>query len=823
MLQNYLLLALRNFRRRAFFSFINISGLAVGLAACWLIALFVFHEKSFDQFLPNADRVCAIALELKMGDQEGRTTNTPPPVGLRLAADFPEIEMTARTFHLGSVVVKRESPGNTPLIFNEETAMAADTAFLELFGFPMATGDATAALNRPGSLVLTEKMAEKYFGKEPAVGQSLSVNDRRFTVTGVVKNLPSTSTVQFGFLLPMVDFKVVERFSWSWIWLQVDTWARLRQTPNAESLANLEAKFPAMVRNYAPAAFERIGQNFEEQLKKGDRYDIKLLPLKTLHLDSEGLDSRLTTLGDGAQVRMFGIVGGLILLLACVNFMNLSTARSMQRAREVGVRKALGSQRSALVGQFLAEALLFSVAAMLLATVLAGAALPFFNQLTGLELAFSDLFSPKTIGFVATLPLLTSLLGGLYPAFYLSKFKVMDVFKTTPGASKSGHAGIRSGLVVFQFSVSIALMLSSFVVYRQLDFAQKQSPGLQRENVLIIPNVRHLSEPSARETFRQQLLQMPEAVSATWSTYLPSLGSFGDFYEPEQGEQTRAVVQNLPISSFLTDADFVPTLGIEMLSGRNFLPNSTIDSTSVILNEAAVKAIGWGNPIGKWMRYPGNANQRFQVVGVMRDFHIASVKMAIEPTAIFHESSKTYRTWGAYAAVRLRPGMEKTAIEKTAALWQSAVPGAPFEYDFLDASFARLYRSEAKTGSILGIFTGLALFIGCLGLFALAAYTAEQRTKEIGIRKVLGASVAGITGLLAKDFLKLVLVAILIASPVAWWAMNKWLQDFVYRIDIQWWMFVAAGLAAIVIAFLTVGFQSVWAALTNPVEALRSE
>ena len=825
MFQNHIKFALRNFRRQGFFSFINVSGLAVGLAACWLIALFVFHEKSFDRFLPNADRICAVALDLKMGDQEGRTTNTPPPLGPRLAADFPEIELTARTFNLGSVVVRRDWPGHAPLVFNEENAMAADTALLELFGFPMATGAGHSVLDKPGSLVLTEKMAEKYFGKEAAVGQSLSVNGRVFTVTGVVQNLPSTSTLQFGFLLPTADFKVVERFSWSWVWLQMDTWARLRQVPTKENLANLEAKFPAIVRAYAPAAYERIGQNFEEQLKKGDRYDIKLLPLTSLHLGEADLASRLTTLGDGQQVQMFGLVGALILLLACVNFMNLSTARSMKRAREVGVRKSLGSQRGALIGQFLTEALMLNLVALVFAATLAGAVLPLFNRLTGLGWGFIDLFSLKTIGLVVALPILTSLLGGLYPAFYLSRFGATEIFKTTGGSLEAGHANVRSGLVVFQFAVSVVLMLGSFVVYRQLEFAQKQATGLQREHVLVLPNVRHLETPTAREAFRQQLLQIPGVTSATHSTYLPSFGSFGDFYEPEQGAQNHSVVQNLLISSFMTDADFVPTLGIEILSGRNFFPGAggKGDSTSVILNEAAVKAIGWGNPIGQWMRYPGNGNQRFQVVGVMRDFHLASVKMAIEPTAIFHESSKTYQTWGTYLALRLQAGTEKQVIEKTADRWKSAVPAAPFEYDFLDASFARLYRAEAKTGAVLGLFTGLALFVGCLGLFALAAFMSEQRTKEIGVRKVLGASVAGITGLLAKDFLKLVLIAILLATPIAWWAANKWLADFIYHIELKAWMFVLTAIAAIAIAFLTVAFQSVKAALANPVKSLRSE
>ncbi len=819
----YFKLALRNFRRNPFFSAINVVGLAVGLATCWLITLFVSHERSFDRFLPDADRICAVALDLKMGDEQGRTTNTPPPVGPRLAADYPEVEMTARTFHLGDVVVRRDWPGHAPLVFNEDKAMAADTSFLELFGFPMAAGDAHSSLDKPGSVVLTEKMAEKYFGKESPLGQPLVVNDRVFTVSGVVKNLPSNSTLQFDFLLPMADFKVVDHFSWSWIWLQVDTWAKLRQKPDRASLAALEAKFPVMVRTYAPAAYERIGQNFEENIRKGDRYDIRLLPLTSLHLGAPELSSRLTTLGDGQQIRVFGIVGALILLLACVNFMNLSTARSLKRAREVGVRKALGSQRGALIGQFLSESMLFSLTAMLLASALAGIALPYVNRLTGFEPRVSALFSPATIGVVAALPLLTGLPGGLYPAFYLSKFRTADIFKTTAGSSKGGHAGIRSGLVVFQFAVSIALMLCSFAVYRQLEFAQKQSPGLQRENVLIIPNARHLDEPSAREAFRQQLLQMPEVIGATHSTFLPSLGSFGDFYEPEQGDQSRPVAQNLPIGSFLTDADFVPTLGIEIREGRNFLPHSTSDSASVILNETAVRTIGWEHPVGQWIRYPGNRNQRFQVIGVMRDFHLSSVKTAIEPTALFHESSKTYRTWGSYLAVRLRPGAEKTAIEKASALWKAAVPGAPFDYDFLDASFARLYRAEAKTGTVLGILTGLALFIGCLGLFALAAFTAEQRTKEIGIRKVLGASVAGITGMLTGDFLKWVLIACLIASPVAYYFIDKWLAGFAYHIDIQWWMFAVAGLSALVIAFLTVGFQSVKAALANPVKSLRSE
>jgi putative ABC transport system permease protein len=379
-------------------------------------------------------------------------------------------------------------------------------------------------------------------------------------------------------------------------------------------------------------------------------------------------------------------------------------------------------------------------------------------------------------------------------------------------------------LVVFQFAASIALMLCAFTVYRQLEYAQKQSPGLQREHVLVIKNARNLGTETARESFRQQINQMPEALGATHSMFLPSLGSFGDFYEPEQGAQNRPVTPNLPISSFLTDEHFAPTLGVEILAGRNFQADAgKLDSTSVILNETAVKTIGWEDPVGKWIRYPGNANQRFQVVGIMRDFHRASVRWSIEPMALFHKSSKTYQVRSAYIAVRLRPGSEKTAIEKTAALWRAVAAGAPFEYDFLDASFARLYSAEVQTASVLGVFTGLALFIGCLGLFALAAFTAEQRTKEIGIRKALGASVSSVVGLLSKDFLKLVFIGLLIASPLAYWAMNRWLANFVYRTEVSGWMFAAVGAAVALIAFLTVAGQALKAAVADPVKSLRSE
>jgi putative ABC transport system permease protein len=823
MLINHLKVALRTFWRQPFFASVNVIGLAVGLAAFWLIGIFVYFEKSFDRFLPNAERICAVALDIKMGDQAVFTTNTPPPLGLRLAADFPEIEMSSRTFSLGSAVVRRSIPGQEPIQFNEPMTMAADTSFLELFGFPLAAGNPATALDSPETMVLTKKMAEKYFGTENPVGQTLSVNDHLFTISGVAENLPSTSSVQFDFLMPMSHYRVVENFSWSWIWLQVDTWVRLREKATPARIADLEAKFPAMIKAYAPAAYNRIGQDLIKQLERGDKLNVHLLPLKTIHLSSDNLVSRLKTLGDKGQVKLFTVIGALILVLACVNFMNLSTARSVKRTREVGIRRAMGSQRSMLVGQFLTESFLYSFIAMAVAAVLAVLGLPVFNRLTGYELSVADLFGKSTIAFVVLLPILSGFLGGLYPAFYLSRFRSVNISKMAGTSVSGGHTGVRSGLVIFQFAVSVSLMISAFIVYKQLQYAKNYSPGLNRENVLVLDNARHLGGESSRELFRQQILKMPEVVSVTYSTFLPSQGSFGDFYEPEQGDQPYETVKSLPIGSFLTDMDFIPTLGLEITAGKGFSSNLKSDSTSIILNESAVRAIGWKDPVGKWLRYPGNGHQRFQVIGVVRDFHSESVRTLIEPMAIFHKSSKTYQTWGSSLAVRLRPGTEKKVIAKTSALWKKAAPQAPFEYDFLDASFARLYQSEAKTGSILTVFTGLALFIGCLGLFSLAAYTAEQRTKEIGIRKVLGASMLGLVSLLSKDFLKLVIIAIMIAIPVAWYLTSLWLEDFKYRTPVSWWIFVANGMAAIAIALFTISFQSIKAALMNPVKSLKSE
>ena len=821
MLRSSLTLAWRNLRNHPVFTFINISGLAVGLAACWMIALFIQHELQYDRFLPSAERICQVNLSINMGGESGTTSNTPPPVGAALVTEFPEIEAYARVYKPGDVAVRRGNAGQ-PLQFITETRVSAvDSNFVVMFGYPMVAGVAASCLSQPNSVVLTESMARKYFGDAAPLGQVLYFDGQPRSVTGVLRDLPASSSLRFDFLAPIADYPMVKRFHWSWVWLQVDTWVRLRQPASPAALRAMESKFPAMVKRHAAAAFERIGQPLDEFLAKGGRWEVSLRPLLDVHLHTAGMDSRLQTLGDIRDVYVFGTVGAFILLLACVNFMNLSTARSAKRAKEVGVRKALGSKRSTLMGQFMAEAMLNSGLAAVLAIALTGIALPAFNRLTGEALPFSDLFSGRLWWLTAGLPVLAGLLGGLYPAFYLSGINAGSIFKNAFPGGKAGHAALRSGLVVFQFVVSVALVICTLIVFQQLSYTRHRATGLNRENVLVIANAQRLT--TGQETFRQQLLQQSEVLSASLTTDLPAGNFFGDRYIPEQGVTARPVSKDAMLSSYLTDDHFVPTLGLRLLAGRNFFRDFPADSVGVILNETAVRLIGWEDPVGQYLQYPGNENQRFQVIGVVQDFHTASFRTAIQPFALFHQSSQTYALPQAFIAVRLHPGQEKTMLQKAETLWKAASPDTPFDYSFLDANYAALYRSEEKMGSVLGLFTVLSLFVGCLGLFALAAFTAEQRTKEIGIRKVLGASVGSITGLLTRDFLALVIVAIAIASPIAYYCMQRWLADFAYRIDMQWWMFVAAGLAAIAIAFLTVGFQSVKAALANPARSLRSE
>jgi putative ABC transport system permease protein len=814
-MNNNFKIALRSFKNNKFYSLINLSGLVVGMAAFFLLLMYLQYETGFDKSYKDGDRIYQVNLAVNFGGDAFKTSNTPPPVGATMQDEVPEIESFTRHYMPGDMVIRYEDQ-----IHTESHIWAVDSNFLDFFSYPLIEGDAKTALMDKNAIVLTQSIAYKYFGNQSPMGQTLLMDDVPFVVAGVMADLPTQSSLQFDILQSIESSKNVNYFSWSWIWLQVDTHVKTKKPLNAAELAAVKAKFSPMVRQHAAKAFKRIGQDLEEYFKKGNRWELSLKPIADVHLFSEDLGSRVANLGSFTEVKIFGIVALLILLLACINFMNLSTARSLKRGKEVGVRKVLGSSRKSLVQQFMTEALFYSVIAGFLALALVQLSLPWFNNILGIQLEMVDFFSGWTLVAFISVITLTGLLSGSYPALYLSGFRPIAALRSNKGSRKDGHHQIRNGLVVFQFSISIALITATFIILQQIRFTQSDL-GFDKENVLVLPNTERLGDQA--EAFKEALLKMPEVLNATRSTDLPTKDYFGDFYVPETDGKIDETVPDLSLMSYMVDYDFLKTMDIQLLEGRDFSEEYGTDDRSIILNETAVKFIGWENPIGQYILYPGNNNQRFKVIGVMKDIHSHSLRHQIMPFALFHESSETYNLDYEFIAMRLQKNSEAKVIKATKALLAEFNPGVPFNFTFLDEDYNSLYQSETRIGSILGFFTSLSIFIACLGLLGLIAFTIEQRTKEIGIRKVLGASVSGIITLLAKDYLKLVLVAFLIAIPLSWYFMSDWLNDFAYQITLEWWMFAFAGFAALLIAFVTISFQSARAAMANPIESLKTE
>ncbi len=827
MLKNYFVIAWRNILRNKTNSIINIAGLAIGLACVIIITLFVYNELQYDRFFKNANRIYQVDLDAAMGGQAyGLLSNTPPAVGPALQKAFPEIETYTRFYVMGSEVISNDANSKTQNHFTEKKFLAVDSNFLRVFDYAMKDGDARTCLQKTHSIVLTETTAKKYFGDENAIGKNLVLDEYKepFMVTAVLKDLPTQATIQFDLLIPTAACPPVQHFSWSWVWLQMNTYVLLNKNVSTEaaSIKQLVSKFPAMVRVQAASAFKRIGQPYDEFIKKGNKWDFFLQPLTEVHLHSANIGSQfLYTLGDIKTVYIFSAIAFFIIVLACVNFMNLSTAQSATRAKEVGVRKVLGSEKKQLIKQFLIEALLYSIISTAIAIVLVAAMLPLFNSISGKILLFGSIFRSGIWFFILLLTVITGLLAGSYPAFYLTSFNPVAVLKGGVFKKSLSNLIIRNGLVVFQFTVSIALIICTIILFQQLQFSQNKDLGLKKDNVIIVPNGDKMNA-SAEETLRQEIAAIPGVLHASISTSLPTLKSFGDNYVPEVTGVQEALAKDIMINSFIADEEFMPALKIQLLKGRNFSKKFN-DSTSVILNETAVKQIGWKDPIGKFITYTGNNDQRFQVVGVVKDFDVESIHNTMAPFALFHPSSKTYNTGTSYLVVNAVPGNTKKILSEIETKWKNFAPSVPFEYSFLDKSFEAMYNDEQRMGTVFGIFTTLSILVAALGLFGLSVYTAERRKKEIGVRKVLGASVQSLVHLLSKEFVKLVIVAAIIAFPVAWWAMHKWLQDFVYRINIEWWVFAFAGLIALMIAFFTISFQSIKAAIANPVKSLRTE
>lgn len=819
MLRNYLNIALRQLWKNKFFTGVNMVGLSVGLTCCLLISLYIYEETHFDRHHARVGDLCRVGTTFireqdKAEDPDSRTFNTPCPLGGVMMEEFPEIEKTARlqaVFDREKTLIRSVDNGQILKSFNEPGGYFADSSFFELFTYDFIEGNPAKALSEPNTVVLTEEIARKLFGNEPAYGKVVRISnnwfeegDLDFRVTGVFRKPESPTQIKGRFFMSMYsggmgDF--VRRTTNLASNNMFDTYLLLRPSANIEAL---NAKMPAFVEKRMSADLKARGFGKKQFL----------VSVSDVHLSGIGKSG-----GSVTYLYILGSIAAFTLLIACVNFMNLSTARSSRRANEVGVRKAVGATRFNLIGQFLGESMLIAVVSFVIALGLTALALPLFNQLAERHLSLSWQKSPGIIGGFMGLTLLTGVLAGLYPAFYLSSFRPVAVLKGKVGNPLSA-ALLRKGLVVFQFVISAGLILASVVIGRQMQYMQSKNLGFYKEQQIVLPLLSQASQ-AAYEPLKAELLRDSRVVGAGATQFYPGLMNASDmslYREDQSIEQIVVTRMNW------VDQDYLQVLGIEPVAGRLFSASFPADTASkIILNETAVKKLGYPSPdlaLGKVVRFSWpDREYRFEVIGVVRDFHFEDLHRPIEPYGFLLNNVPQYN----YLIARANTRDLQPLLSSLSAIWQKLVPGEPFEYSFIDEDFDKNYKNDRQMAALVGSFTGIAIVISCLGLFGLAAFAAERRTKEIGIRKVLGASVAGITGMLAGDFLRLVLIAIVIASPLAWWVMDRWLQDFAYRIELEWWMVAISGLTAIVIACLTVSMQSIKAALTNPVNSLKSE
>jgi len=808
MIKNCLKTAFRNLLKNKGFTAINVLGLALGLATCLLIVFYVFDELSYDRFNVKADRIYRVDNDIKFGGNENSYAVSPAPMAAAFLNDLPEVEQAVRFRDRGGMQVKK---GNERIM--ERRMIYADPAMFSVFTFPMIAGDPATALKNPRSVVINETTAKKYFNTTNVVGRTFTFNDSLlYKITGVIKDIPKQAHFNFDFFLSMESLP--ESKNGSWLSNNFVTYILLKK---GVSPKHLEVKFPALTKRYVgPQLQAAIHLTMDALEKAGNYFRFSLIPLTDIHLHSNRV-AELGANGNIQYVYIFSAIAIFILLIACVNFMNLSTARSSNRAREVGVRKVLGSPRKYLIAQFLTESILITLLGTLIAVFAAWAMLPLFNQMSGKELAVT----PQIFGWLApALVLIIIVIGclaGSYPALFLSGFQPIRVLK---GKLSAGFKGgwLRSFLVVFQFSISIFLIIGTLVIYNQLKYIQNKDLGFKRDQVLVVRNVYNLGKQT--KIFQQEVNKLPDVVNSTLTGFLPTEGQNNSttFFKDHTMDSKTA----LSTQVWSVDDNYIPTLGMKLVAGRNFSKLMSTDSSSAIINETAARQLGFTDPLNKILYYPtdsyGKVIKPVHVIGVVKDFNFNSLRYNVTPVVLLFEDD-----WGALA-IKIKTANIPALIDQVKNKYKELAPNQQFNYSFMDADFDATYRAEQRIGTIFISFTSLAIIIACLGLFGLAAYAAEQRTKEIGIRKVLGADVSSIVGMLSKDFLRLVFISIVVASPLAWWFMQTWfLQGFAYRQNIAWWIFAAAGVTSIVIAFITISYQSIKAAVANPVNSLRSE
>lgn len=810
MFKNYILVAWRNLRKNKTFSLLNIAGLAVGLACFILIAMYVMDELSYDKHNVKADRIYRINSDIRFGGTDLRLAVCSDPMGATLKKDYPQVEQFVRIYASSGSKLLKKGTG-----FIEEVNVAhADSTIFEVFTLPVVAGNPKTALNEPNTVVVSETAAKKYFGTVDALGKGIEVNDDKHTVykvTAVMKDMPQNAHFNYDFIFSMDNVE----YGWgNFLSHNFQTYVLLQ--PGTDYKA-FNKNFTQVINKYILPQAKQLMQinSMEDFARTGNKLEYSLMPMLDIHLYSD----RFPELGVNSNIQyvyIFSAVALFILLIACVNFMNLSTARSSNRAKEVGIRKVLGTGKKSLIGQFLTESTLMVFIGLLLAIGLVWLSIGYFNNIAGKTLSITMLLQPGYLLFLLLIPVVTGVLAGLYPAFFLSSFQPIAVLKGRTGKAFS-RSNFRSALVIFQFFTSIVLIIGTIVVFKQLNYIQNAKIGFNKDQMLIVNGTWALNNKA--DAFRNEVAKMSGVKASSFAGYLPVSNSSRN----DNTFSTEAVMNEkngFNMQVWNVDYDYIPVMGMEVLRGRNFSKEYGSDSTAIIINEAAAKMLGFDDPVGKKLYTSGgNDNEviSYTIVAVVKNFNYESLRKNVGPLSM----RLGYNKWA--TAFKVSATDVTALIKNIETTWKSMAPDMPFSYQFLDESFDNMYRAEQRVGKVALSFALLAIFIACLGLFGLAAYMAEQRTKEIGVRKVLGASVTSITALLSKDFVKLVCIASLIAFPVAWWAMSTWLRDFAYRVNISWWVFALAGFIALLIAVLTVSSHAIKAALTNPVKSLRNE
>lgn len=810
MFKNYVKIAWRGLKKQPFFTFLNTFGLAIGIAGGLLVSLHVRDELSFDRMFADAERIYRIDSDIKFGGAEIRASEAAAPMAAAMQNDFPQIETTLRFRDRGSLLIRKNGVETNT---KELKVTFADSTFFDMFGIDLLVGDAKTALVRPNTLVMTKTAAAKHFGVSEALGQTMILNNTdTYTVTGVIDDLPKNSFLRdHSVFMAMAGYADSRETNWG----SSNYFTFIKLKPEAD-VADLQEPLQGMLDRYLlPWAQEFFpGMTAESFAASGNYVRYYTMALTDIHLYSDR-QSEMSANSNIQNVYILMFVGLFLIVLASVNFMNLSTAHSLKRAKEVGVRKTLGSNKGDLVRQFLIESLLVSLISLLAALLLAVVTLPFFNALSGktITIPFSSPFFWVCV-LIATL--LLGLFSGSYPAFFMSRFKPVKTLKGN-GHSSVGGGDIRNVLVVFQFAISVFLIIATLVVFQQLRFIQGKDLGFSKDQVVIINDT--YAAGKQVNTFKEEVVKLAQVQSATLSDYMPTPSSRSNSSYFKEGAMSQE--NAIQIQTWDVDHDYIPTLDMQLVSGRNFNRQFATDSSAVIINEATLPILGSTPEEALGMRISQDIEldrpQYFTIIGVVKNFHYESLRENIGALGLFMRRST------GNIAVKLKAGDFSNSLAAIERIWTQMAPGQPFSYRFMDESFNQTYESEQRLGKIFMVFTILSILIACLGLFGLAAFNAQKRTKEIGVRKVLGASVGQIAYRLTTDFLKMVVIAILISIPLGWLAMSKWLEDFSYRIQISWWVLVLSACIALGIAILTVSYQSIKAAIVNPVKSLRTE